>query len=197
MCNFQKHLSERNIKVLKVLLTVFNLAVLFSNIGCIIYFSAQMYHDSSSSYIIEYKRETCIPVFSEVISIPCESSWDKWIPIWKDQKNRTMVISPFSSKTVRLSAIVEMGEIALMSEQPCMCRSNSVSIKIPSDCQLWDVCIFNTMFVEYLQRDYYLHYRTSISFIVSSGVSAVLSIITLPLSIRLYKESGSTYIELK
>lgn len=196
MCRFKK-LSERTSHILKILLTIFNFIVLLSNIACVIYFSVQLNHDLQNSYIIEYKRETCIPVSSEVISFKCGTSSNKWVPIWTDERNRTMIMDPFGIKAVKSSAVAEMQEIDLMSRQQCMCRSNSVSIKIPSDCQIWDICIFNTMLIEYLQRDFDVHYRTNVSFIVSSLVSTILSIVTLPLSVRLYKQSGSTYIELK
>lgn len=197
MCHVHKHLSETSAKTLKVLLTIFNLIVTFSNIACIIYFSVQLNHDLETSYIIEYKREVCIPVMSNVIPFKCDQSFPRWLPVWIDVQNRTMVMNPFSSKATKESAMTETGEIELMSRQPCMCRSSLIEIEVPTDCQMWETCILNTMFIEYLQRDYYVHFRTNVSFIVSSAVSTILSLITLPLSIRLYKESGSTYIELK
>ena len=95
------------------------------------------------------------------------------------------------------SAIAEESEIELMSRQACMCRSSSGNIEVPTDCQMWETCIFNIMLIDYLQRDYQVHFRTNVSFIVSSAVAVILSLITLPMSIRLYKETGSTYIELK
>lgn len=193
MCRCKK-LSEKTSRILKILLTFCNFAVLLSNIACVIYFSVQLNHDLQNKYIIEYKRETCIPVNSEIISFKC-GTFEKWVPIWKDEKNRTIVMEPFGIKSTKSSAVAEIQEINLMSNQPCMCRP--YLIEIPSDCQIWDICIFNTMLIEYLQRDFDLHYRTNISFIVSSLISTILSLITLPLSVRLYKQSGSTYIELK
>lgn len=195
MCFSGKHLTEKQSKILKITVFIFNVLVLMSNLSCIVYFSYQLNESLERSYIAEYREDTCIPVSSDVIRFSCDSATNIWLPVWTDVKNRTVVYDPFSSKYLKSSAYAELKEIELRSTQPCMCRTTPV--EVISDCQAWETCMLNTVFINYLQRDYSLHFQTNLSFIISSAISSLLSIITMPMSIRLYRETKSVYIELK
>jgi hypothetical protein len=173
-----------------------NGVIFMSNVGCAIYFSIQIHHDRELGYIADYRPDLCIPVKSEIISVRC-GPVSKWLPVWIDVKNRTIVMNPFSVKSSKFSATIETEEIQIMSNQTCMCRSELQPVRLFDDCQVWETCILNIMMIDYFQRDYFSHYRTNLSFIITSIFAVVLAIITLPFSIRLYKESSSTYIELK
>lgn len=170
--------------------------MLVSNIGCVIYFGIRLNGDIERGYIAEYKLDVCNPIAAFITPLICDAGKSGWLPTWKDSLNRTMVIDPFSTKSTRLNAIAETKEVELFSNHTCMCRSKDSLSVSPSNCQTWETCILNVRMIDYFQRDYTTHFKTNLSFVVTSSLSIILTLSTLPMSIRLFKSTGSTYVEL-
>jgi hypothetical protein len=204
--------DDRNINLnfrqkMRSYLTISNIGIIFScfslisSIVTIIYFSTALYRLTAYSYVYDYKEEICVPIIGYTYQFNCGNN-QKWISSFNDSSNRILVENPFSVRNNIQQALNDIGRIEINFNYTCYCRDKNKIFKIIGiqvfGCSIWTDCIIDSDFVDYIQRDNSIYYFTFISFLLSSLVTVIFSIVSILITIHEIKAKKSiSYTELK
>jgi len=195
----RSHLTISNIGI------GFSVISIISAIVTIVYFSVALSRLNEYSYIYDYKKQSCGPTSGFAYEFTCDDK-QKWISMFNDSSNRIIIENPFSVRNTRVEAINDRGRIDMGFNYTCYCRSynNLLGNKVRGiqiqGCSIWGDCIIDSDFVDYIQRDNSIYYVTFVSFLASSVVTVVFSIVSIIITIHEVKAkiiNSALYTELK
>jgi len=110
----------------------------------------------------------------------------KYIAMFSTLETYTMIEDPFSVRETYDQAEQDLASYVLNVPYDCYCRQWNQKVPLPSPdaCQLWSVCISETDFIQYIQRDNG-HYKAEyVAFIVSSVISVVFSALAIWVALK-------------
>lgn len=128
---------------------------------------------------------------------PSELPTIKYFAMFSTKEMYTMVEDPFSGRETYDQAEQDLASYVLDVPYDCYCREWGQYVPLPSPdaCQLWSLCISETDFIQYIQRDNG-HYKAEyVAFIISSGLSIVFSGLAIWVALKLLwkVKSGEEY----
>jgi hypothetical protein len=110
----------------------------------------------------------------------------KYIAMFSTLETYTMIEDPFSIRETYDQAEQDLASYVLNVPYDCYCRQWNQKVPLPSPdaCQLWSVCISETDFIQYIQRDNGHYKATYVAFIVSSLISIVFSALAIWVALK-------------
>ncbi len=184
----------------------------FSAMATLIYFAVQINNNHSyHQFISQYQEQKCTPVSSYIQQLSnCPdgktgaiNETDGWIMTWRDEAGRIIVEDPFEAKNILSDALDDRNDVQLFLPRRCVCRSPSHTNDsymsenyVGRNCEVWETCILNVNFFQYLQLSDRAYFLTNISFIVGSGITMIFSFVTTILTLQLLGKSARSYNQL-
>lgn len=197
-----KYLSVSHISI------AFSIFTVISSIVTMVYFGEALTHVNEYNYVYDYKPQICTPINGFAYNFSCNDQ-TKWISILntsiQSDQNQLIVQNPFSFRNTRAEAIADRKSINMNFNYTCYCRSNfgaagqSKSINLAvHKCSLWPDCIIDSEFIHYMQHDNSFYHVTFISFLVSSGLSIIFSILSVIITVfEIRSKKTYSYTELE
>lgn len=185
---------------------IFTIFSVISSLVTVIYFISEYSNHQKYNYIYQYKPAVYTPITGYAQQVNCYGK-PMWVSVLKDASGRTIVENPFAVRKTRGEAIADRYTGRLNVNATCLCvpiidDPNIVTVSNVTirGCSVWAQCIYDTNFLDYIQRDNTHYNNTYVSFIIASLVSIFLSLIGLPTAIILiiqkYKAADKQYIEM-